>query len=116
MPPLAGVTCGWCRTAPRARWSSRMSVDDLRRRLGWRDPITGIGEFVRSESGRLQQLTILQEGESHRISVSRLRRAWAKSLSSTWITNVAVRNGEIRVDGRGFGHGVGLCQYGETNT
>ena len=70
----------------------------------------------RDESGRVLTMHLLSGGairsvnsESFRMTVGRAL-GWA-SLKSTWFT--MARDGKDFVfDGRGFGHGVGLCQAG----
>ena len=60
----------------------------------------------------MDEVRLASEREPERVPVSRLRRAWAGSIPSTWITAVRVEGADLVLEGRGFGHGVGLCQYG----
>jgi SpoIID/LytB domain protein len=47
------------------------------------------------------------------ISMDQLRTMFgAADIKNTIISSVNANNGVIKVDGRGYGHGVGLSQYG----
>ncbi|MBB5055620.1 stage II sporulation protein D [Granulicella aggregans] len=57
-------------------------------------------------------------GNRSQVSASALRLAIGRALGwskvrSDWY-EIGVRNGALIFDGRGFGHGVGLCQFGAT--
>lgn len=116
---LEGVPCSWCRDSPRYRWSRSIPIRDLERGL-------------RLAAGSLKSLSPRRDGLGHSISfdlalregartisATELRRAWnqaaaepAQELPSGWLLSLQVSRGALAVDGAGFGHGVGLCQYG----
>ena len=63
----------------------------------------------RGESGRVERFKI--NGVS--VSAPSLRiQIGANKLKSTLIDRVTVQDGEVTFEGRGFGHGVGLSQWG----
>ncbi len=66
-----------------------------------------IGET--GESGRAK--TLLVNGEA--VSAPSLRlQLGANAMKSTLLDSVEVENGTVTMEGRGFGHGVGLSQWG----
>ncbi len=70
----------------------------------------------RTDSGRAKTLMLERNGSSVPISASSFRFAIGRSLG--WNTlrsdqfEIMTRNGQIHFEGRGEGHGVGLCQHG----
>ena len=57
-------------------------------------------------------MTLSDRDRSLKVGVTSLRRALGGLTHSTWITAIERERGFLKVQGRGFGHGVGLCQYG----
>ncbi|MCH8252829.1 MAG: SpoIID/LytB domain-containing protein [Planctomycetes bacterium] len=125
LKPLAGgVACDYCRIAPgdTYRWGPvRLSTEDVRLRLAARDPaferfsrIRSIAASERTAAGRALAFRVEDsDGRSHVVPAETLRLAiGARVLKSSEFT-VTIDAGEVRfADGRGFGHGVGLCQWG----
>lgn len=123
--PLAGgIQCSGCQTAPDGtyRWGTvEIGVDDavrlLRQRLTAAADLTGIRALRisrQSESGRALEVTLTDDaGRSFPIGVEDFRLALnGMTVRSTFCT-ITLAGDVIRFsDGRGFGHGVGLCQWG----
>lgn len=111
--PLQGVTCGFCDQAPPARWEAALPVEAVRRSLGLPHPVHGVAALLRRPSGRIRAMVLSGPGSaSSRTEVKDLRRAFRGRLLSTWVVQARVEGGRLHLEGRGFGHGVGLCQYG----
>lgn len=106
------------RSSSFSRWQARFSRKELSQRLNESFPV-----------GELQDLRVLKRGKSHRVleleiigqagrSVVRgLRVRWVLGLRDTLFTidREFDDNGQIShfiFTGRGWGHGVGLCQVG----
>ena len=74
---------------------------------------TGLPETVeigeKGDSGRAK--TLIVNGEA--VSAPSLRlQLGANAMKSTLLDSVAVKDGKVVMEGRGFGHGVGLSQWG----
>jgi len=81
-------------------------------------------EEVTGESpGNLENVEIAEKGPSGRatelkvdettVSAPSLRLALDDEvMRSTYIEEINVNNGEVEMSGEGFGHGVGMCQWG----
>lgn len=85
---------------------------DARTRIG---TLTGIRIAERDSAGRAERVTLVAaqprtvRGEEFRDVVSRV--FGAQTIKSTWFEVRRERDGYV-FEGRGFGHGVGLCQAG----
>ena len=123
--PLAGgVECEYCRDAPRDayRWGPvTLPLREVFERVVTRYPdlqrlgqLTSIEIARRGVSGRPSHILLTgSEGETYEMSAESFRLALGpRQLRSTWC-DLEVRDGKVTFSrGRGFGHGVGLCQWG----
>jgi stage II sporulation protein D len=121
-PPIdRAVRCEDCRTAPNFSWTRRIARSDLDRL--YKNALGTALRFVpldRDDAGRSTRFEIFRsDGKSvDRPIADRLRNDFnagkplGKQLLSTMVTSVKVDGKNLLVEGRGFGHGVGLCQYG----
>jgi stage II sporulation protein D len=121
-PWARSVKCEHCRISPRFRWNVVLASGELARRaLGLADttiPITDVRIEARSPSGRVQRLRISSQAGDTVLFRDRIRFQSAdNALSSTWF-DVSCRRDDlgnvasVELNGRGFGHGVGMCQWG----
>jgi len=78
--------------------------------------ITGMSIAKRGPSGRAQTITIHHSGGDVTIGGNDLRVALdPMRMRSNLITSLEVRDGQVRMSGKGFGHGVGMSQWGAYN-
>ena len=78
--------------------------------------ITGMSIARRGPSGRAQTITIRHSGGDVTIGGNDLRVALdPMRMRSNLITSLEVRDGQVRMSGKGFGHGVGMSQWGAHN-
>ena len=115
--PLSGVPCGYCKGSKFYRWRREFTARELAdalRRAGYSVPtLQAIELGRRSASGRVLEVR-LQVGGGRWITLraGRFRRAiGGRRLPSTLFTVRRTARGFV-FEGRGFGHGVGLCQWG----
>ncbi|MBN1826959.1 MAG: SpoIID/LytB domain-containing protein [Candidatus Eisenbacteria bacterium] len=123
----------FCRESPHFRWvehwSGSEAVAGIIRRLAAEKKLDAgrLGRLrdVRVEkkgrSGRVLSVLFRAEGEDVRVGGDRVRWVLGRPqgggiLRSTWFDLEVKREGglvtEIRAEGRGFGHGIGMCQWG----
>jgi len=125
IPPLSGgVKCDYCRIArgEAYRWQPvRIAKSDLTARLAARYPavaglggIRGVAAAVHPRTGRLCRVRLTgRSGQTHELLAEDFRLAIGSRVMRS--TNCRLTDeGEAIVlsDGRGFGHGMGLCQWG----
>ena len=123
--PLSGGTkCDFCKDAPgdTYRWGPvRIDKNEVRSRLVARHPKAGFSESItkieivdRSPQGRPIKLAITgSTGKSLELSAESFRLAvGAERMRSADCTIRVTQRHIVLEDGRGFGHGVGLCQWG----
>ncbi len=105
------------RHARRLRWTSFKSVDDLRASVQGRYPgfpFSGFEVLSRGVSGRVGRLRLLGSGGEN-LEVEGLAVRWTLDVYDTlFYAERTTRGGRSgwTFDGRGWGHGVGMCQAG----
>ena len=104
--------------APRQSWSRYVSLEDLRKAVQVRYPgfpFEGFEVLARGVSGRVGRLRLLGADGVEEL-VEGLAVRWTFDVPDTWFDAEARTNGERTVGwhfrGRGWGHGVGMCQAG----
>ena len=95
------------------KWTATFDADEVVRACadaGLKiESLSSIEAGERGESGRLK--TIIINGES--VSAPSFRiQIGANKLRSTLIDSISLENGIVIFEGRGFGHGVGMSQWG----
>jgi stage II sporulation protein D len=120
-PYLAAHPDPYCARHPNSQWHADISLtqlDTILHQQGWKLPphVDSIRIVKRTSSGRASELEVSEGADHVAVSASSLRFALDRSLGwnqlrSNWYT-LKLKNGIVQFNGRGFGHGVGLCQAG----
>ncbi|MFA5339853.1 MAG: SpoIID/LytB domain-containing protein [Candidatus Omnitrophota bacterium] len=117
LPPLKGVKCRWCRKSPHFYWEKWMSVKEAEEKLAAAGYPVGdiIGfEAVKRDtfSARILELKVKgDKGEAILLAKDFRRMIGADIVRSTNF-KVTVIGEYVAFEGLGWGHGVGLCQWG----
>ncbi len=117
LPPISGgVKCRFCVLSPHFHWQARVPLSELEQTM------TANGRGV----GQILKIEAVSQTPSHRVGSVRITgnlreetiaakdlRIWigGNRLKSTTFT-VFVQDDAAEFRGKGWGHGVGLCQWG----
>jgi len=101
-PYLESKTCQFCEDSPHYRWESEYPLSALGK-------VNVIKVSKRDKSGRVELVEIIDGGGTHTIRGEELRAKLG--LKSNFI-DIRIKGDKIKVSGKGYGHGIGLCQYG----
>jgi stage II sporulation protein D len=116
LPYLRGVDCKYCLAAPAVRWEQNLSlkrIEALLKNAG--SPLSGLRQLLpgeRNESGRLTELVLVSSKGRLTISSVNFRKAIGFGVIRSTNFDMKQAGGEVAFSGVGFGHGVGLCQWG----
>ena len=119
-PYLESVEDKWCSISPRYSWSDTIMAEELAGRLfpGKQVIVKDVKVMERGKSGRIVSLSVATSAGDTVLTKTAVRNGMKdKPLLSTWFGIENQRNTEgnvekIIISGKGFGHGVGLCQWG----
>jgi stage II sporulation protein D len=116
VPYLRAQFCDDCADSPVYRWEYRMSGAEGRRvakALGvppGRD--LGIAVTARTPTGRASRVRISSSGVSRELKAAEFRKAAGYANVRSLKMEIVPIAGEWRITGDGWGHGVGMCQFG----
>ncbi len=116
-PSLKGVVCNFCLESKHFRWQDEFSENDIRQALAKNGVQVGEIKEIRpadvGASGRARYFEIVDNQKTHRVH-SNYFRLWVDpgKFKSTQIRAFEKSGGKFFVRGYGWGHGVGMCQYG----
>ncbi|MGD0089330.1 MAG: SpoIID/LytB domain-containing protein [Planctomycetota bacterium] len=125
--PLSGVPCSFCQNSPAFRWKMLLDKAALEQKLSAATPGTSWPKGAQLQSlefldaagaplpplTRANQVSLCYSGGLMHLPGNQFRLlAGARELKSLLIERVADTGPALEISGGGYGHGVGLCQYG----
>ncbi len=114
-PYLQGASCADCKHSTAYAWRISLTKTELARKLfeGRRPGLKKVEINKTDPSGRVTQFAITTYNGVRFLSGEEMRkRIGYMRLKSTKIHTVKNLDNSIVFEGNGFGHGVGLCQWG----
>ena len=112
LPYLVSVPCGRCDHAPKVRWSLELSARELAHAAGLPGAATAARIASRSPTGRAERLEVRAGDRVATVAATDLRQRLGFSRLPSLAFEIGQRGGAFVLDGRGQGHGAGLCQWG----
>jgi len=118
LPPLGGVDCKFCQRSPHYKWETSVTPVEIKAKLAKQEmpvnDVLGIRTDKIDRTGRAHKLVIkstwtekVVDADAFRVWVDPMR------LKSNLITKIKMNDkGAFVFRGKGWGHGVGMCQYG----
>jgi len=116
LPYLQGVECTYCLASQAAKWEQTIPlyrIESLLRNNGYQ--VSGLSDIRvgrRNRSGRLVELFLDCANGVQTISAVNFRKAVGYTLIKSTNFEVRIMGGDATFNGNGYGHGVGLCQWG----
>jgi len=110
------VSCTYARQSPYSRWKENIGLDELRNVLvknGYRvGSIINVSASGLTSSGRIRNLNIHTLTGIKKIKATEFRALMGTTrIKSTWF-RIRKSGRTLTFNGKGYGHGVGLCQWG----
>ena len=117
LPPIAGgVKCGYCRLSPHFYWQAKVPLSVLESKLKQKEHPVGrvlkIEPVTQTPSGRVGSVRIKGTEQEAVIAAKDLRVLIGGDLMRSTDFTVEVKEDYAEFHGKGWGHGVGLCQWG----
>jgi len=114
---LRSVKCRWCSGNPRDHWTATVSFSRIEKNLirsGHRiGSLRSVKVLGRTASGRADQIRLRgEEGTVYMTSNAFRVMVDPRLIRSTRWTRFKSNRDSLEIIGRGYGHGVGLCQWG----
>jgi stage II sporulation protein D len=116
IPYLRGVSCNYCQTINPYRWEQRIplkKVESLLRGGGF--TVFGLRDLrpgSRNRSGRLTDVILTTSRGRVTVPAVGLRKSLGYGVIKSTSFDVHLEDDDLFFSGTGYGHGVGLCQWG----
>ena len=114
--PLKGVVCKYCKDSPHFNWHAVLFTGDIRQDLVDAGKKSGVIKKIiilgRDDSGRITNLKIVNTKGELIILANDFRNIIGPNVIKSTNFNVSVIGTDAVFEGVGWGHGVGLCQWG----
>jgi len=118
IPPLKGREDPYCQDLRHSRWHMELSLDECVRVLANAGEDLDLGEIRaveildRNRSGRVRRIRFLGSRRTVTLTGRKLREILGANRLRSLNFTAVVTDGKIVFHGKGWGHGVGLCQWG----
>ena len=117
IPPLRGVPCPFCKNSPHMQWRNNFRLKDIQGELDRHgikiDTIKDISIVDRDRSERIDHLKITQKnGQELILKGKDFRDIMGPNVIKSNNYEIAMKGYYVDLIGKGWGHGVGMCQWG----
>ncbi|MEL6190260.1 MAG: SpoIID/LytB domain-containing protein, partial [Myxococcota bacterium] len=107
---LQSRRCDWCKHSSFYHWQRRKPLQEVQERLQKAKLIAGPLQQV-WRGRQHKEIRVRVHGRTIKLDSKAFRRAVKMDTISGRFT-VRTHQGFVEIDGHGFGHGVGMCQWG----
>lgn len=111
LPYLQGVECQYGLTSTTSSWEQSLPLSRIESVLKVKD-ITDIKAGPRNTRGRVKTVQLVTERGIVTMPATKFRMSVGSTVIKSTNFSVRVEGGTAFFNGSGYGHGVGLCQYG----
>jgi stage II sporulation protein D len=116
LPPLRGIICSYCKESPHFKWSSSLELKKIEAKLKAAHFKVGNIEDIQislcSNAHRILKLEIVSDTGELSISGKDFREALGPNILRSSNFTLEIKHGQAQFSGFGWGHGVGMCQWG----
>jgi len=116
IPPLKVVKCNFCNRSPHFVWDASISLREIEEKLSATGINTGniidIKILSFTPSGRINTLLIKSNKGESELSAKQLRQSLGGTIIRSTNFSLRIDKGKAIFKGIGWGHGVGMCQWG----
>lgn len=115
--PLKGTACDFCKYSPHYKWTKEIALGNLEDKLknnGYKiGKASSVTVLSKNSSGRADKIEIKDAaGVSVILTGKDFRQIIGPNELRSTKFDLSIRWGNLIVDGFGWGHGVGMCQWG----
>jgi stage II sporulation protein D len=114
--PLRGRPCRYCARSPHFSWTKKIPLRAIEERLnkyGYKiRDLKDIRTSSRDASGRIKTVFIIDSLGKEKIPANKFRLAAGPNDIRSTDFKVDINDGIAVFEGKGWGHGVGMCQWG----
>ena len=115
--PLKGSPCIYCYRSPHFFWTKEIKLKDFEAKLhdgGYNvGSVQSVKVLSKNKSGRADKIEVKDAaGVSYVLTAKDFRQIFGPNVIRSTKFGVYIRSGNVVISGKGWGHGVGMCQWG----
>ncbi|MDD5044598.1 MAG: SpoIID/LytB domain-containing protein [Candidatus Omnitrophica bacterium] len=114
--PLKGVICNFCKKSPHYDWTTILTLDAIKSALNkskYRvNIIRNIVIKERNKTNRINKIEIITDAKNIDISGKDFRNIIGPNVIKSLNFGLKIQDENVEFQGIGWGHGVGMCQWG----
>ncbi len=118
IPTLGGVSCNFCSISPHCKWTKELTrafIQEKLKEAGYGVQFSSIEVVERDEAGRILRLVLKGQDGDIELTGNKFRLLMDPNLIKSTNFEVKARGNFFEFYGRGWGHGIGMCQWGAYN-
>ncbi|MCP4254958.1 MAG: SpoIID/LytB domain-containing protein [Candidatus Scalindua sp.] len=116
IPPLSGVDCGYCNNSKYYHWKKRLGKIEIQNKLKHtKAKVKKIRKITTEDigpGGHCSTIKIDHAGGTNRVNANDFRLIIGPNNLRSTSFSIKNSGNSLIFEGSGWGHGVGLCQYG----
>ncbi len=112
LPYLPAVACDRCQGSPSWRWTVRLDAAELGRAAGLPGAASRFAVVRATSTGRVARVVVEGGGAKVTLDGVELRRRVGYDRLPSLAFTIRAGKGGFVLEGRGRGHGAGMCQWG----
>jgi len=116
MEPLKGTKCHFCKVSPHYRWKKEILLSEIEaklRKAGYNiGKINSITPGERFVSGRIKDIELVSPTALLTIPAKLFRSILGNNFIRSTNFKIRIKKPKAFFEGLGWGHGVGMCQWG----
>ncbi len=117
LPCLKGAACNYCKESPHYKWTKSIPLNDIGKKLddnGYKlGSIKEVSALSRNNSGRIDKIEIKDDaGVSCILTAKDFRQMMGPNDIRSANFEPSISGDKLVLKGIGWGHGVGMCQWG----
>ncbi len=114
LPYLKSVHCGFCSASPNYLWEYSINVFEIKRALNRRYPEIRTVDMIslKKNQGRVSNVVVRHSHGMANMSGNDFRLLISPEKIKSLAFDVKKRGRTLNISGHGWGHGVGMCQWG----
>jgi stage II sporulation protein D len=119
IPPLSGVECGYCNNSKYYHWKKKLGRNEIQNKLNaTKSKVKRIRNITTEQigpGGHCSTIKIDHAGGTKRVNANDFRLIIGPNNLRSTSFSIKSSGSSFIFEGSGWGHGVGLCQYGTQN-
>jgi SpoIID/LytB domain len=115
--PLKGSECGFCKESPHYKWTKSIPLSDVEKKLGDNGykigKVKSVAVISRNKSGRIDKIEIKDDSDVSCVLTGKdFRKMIGPNEARSTNFEPSINKDKLTLNGIGWGHGAGMCQWG----